>query len=143
MDTPETKIANIGEMVMSDKPTVILSVPNLGSCLGIIAWDPKRKLGAACHCLLPMSKTNPEKAANQPFSFVDTGFCSLLEMLIKAGCNPKDLKIVVAGGSNMNDPDNVFQIGQKNITILRKLLWKNNLLMIYLKFLVFDFHKKI
>ena len=123
------EFVGIGELKFGDSPDTTLTAPNLGSCLGIAVYDPKKKHGAMIHCLLPNSKTNPEKAASQPTTFVDTGVVMMLSGLIERGSQLKDLIIAVAGGSNINDSENVFEIGKKNYTVLRKVLWKNNLLI--------------
>lgn len=122
-------MVGIGELKFGNSPDLVLTAPNLGSCLGIAVYDPKKKQGAMIHCLLPNSKTNPEKASAQPATFVDTGVVLLLNGLIQRGSVLKDLIIAVAGGSNINDSENVFEIGKKNYTVLRKVLWKNNLLI--------------
>ena len=61
--------------------------------------------------------------------YVDTGVVHLLNALLAAGADKARLVITVAGGANINDPNNVFAIGTKNYTVLRKVLWKNNLLI--------------
>ena len=37
--------------------------------------------------------------------------------------------IKIAGGASILDNSNYFRIGQKNITALRKIFWKNNVLI--------------
>jgi chemotaxis protein CheD len=119
----------IGQMRISKDPTTILIAPNLGSCLGIAIYDPVKKVGGLIHCLLPLSKSNPEKAEKEPYHFVDTGLVTMLQEFIKQGCDKKNLMISVAGGSNINDENKVFEIGARNYTVLKKVLWKNNLLL--------------
>lgn len=119
----------IAEMVFSGDPESILVASNLGSCLGVAAYDKKRKIGGMVHCLLPLSKSDPAKAAQKPAMYVDTGVALLLSELLNKGCAIQDLEINVAGGAQINDQNNFFEIGKKNHTVLRKLLWKNNLLI--------------
>jgi chemotaxis protein CheD len=45
----------------------------LGSCLGLMVYDPEARVGGLLHAMLPLSKINPEKARSNPFMFVDTG----------------------------------------------------------------------
>jgi chemotaxis protein CheD len=120
---------NIGEMALSNQEGDMLIAPNLGSCVGVAAYDPQTKVGALIHCLLPLSKSNPERAAREPYVFVDTGVVLMFNRLIEQGADRARLQIAVAGGSNINDANNVFEIGKKNYTILRKILWKNNFLI--------------
>ena len=122
-------LIGIGEMKISTDPSVVLAAPNLGSCLGISIFDPVKKVGGMIHCLLPLSKSDPEKARSKPYLYVDTGVTSMLEQLFEAGANRKSLEICFAGGAEINEAANSFRIGKKNITVCRKFLWKNNLLI--------------
>lgn len=125
---PQTLIG-IGEMVVTNNPHHVLTAPNLGSCVGVAAYDPIAKVGGMIHCLLPLSTSNKEKAKETPTMFVDTGVVKMLNDLVSQGAELRRLVIAVAGGSNINDTNNVFEIGKKNYTVLRKVLWKNNLLI--------------
>lgn len=120
---------SIAELKISSSPEDILVAPNLGSCLGIAVYDHSKRRGGLVHCLLPLSKADPEKAAKNPCMFVDTGFTILLENMLSEGADKKKLSIVAVGGANINDTNNVFEIGKRNQTVLRKLLWKNGLLL--------------
>jgi len=122
-------LVGIAQMRISQDPEDLLVAPNLGSCVGVAIYDPIGKRGGLIHCLLPLSKTDPIKAANNPCMYVDTGVTTLLERLIGLGADKKRLIITAAGGANINDDGGVFAIGKKNCTILKKILWKNNLLL--------------
>lgn len=123
------KMIGIGQMLISHNPEEVLIAANLGSCLGISVYDPETKRGGLAHCLLPLSKSDPEKAKSNPFLYVDTGISLMIEQLLNSGSSKNNLIITVAGGANINDENNFFEIGKKNYTILRKFLWKNNLLL--------------
>lgn len=120
---------NIAQIKIAESPEDVLIASNLGSCLGIGVFDPETKAAGLVHCLLPLSKSDSEKADKNPCMYVDTGFTFLLNQILSKGGNKQKLKIVVAGGANINDEENVFEIGKKNYTILKKLLWKNGLLL--------------
>lgn len=122
-------LVGIGEIAISTDPDSILVAPNLGSCLGISIYDSKLKIGGLIHCLLPLSKSDLVKAKEKPCTYVDTGVTHLLEILFAKGAKKQDLNLVVAGGASINDQNNVFEIGKKNITVLRKILWKNDILI--------------
>jgi chemotaxis protein CheD len=116
-------------MVMCDREGAVLIAPNLGSCIGLAVFEPRLRIGAMIHCLLPLSKSDPEKAANNPFLYVDTGLSTLFSKFFERGADKRGLVIIGVGGANINDDNNVFEVGKKNITVLRKFLWKNNLLL--------------
>jgi chemotaxis protein CheD len=79
--------------------------------------------------MLPLSKIDKEKAAIRPFMFVDTGVTRLLSDLFKAGAQRQNLVAKVAGAGSPLGKEETFRIGDRNYTILRKLLWKNNILI--------------
>lgn len=119
----------IAEMVISNNPEELLIAANLGSCLGVTVYDPVLKVGGLIHCLLPLSKSDQEKAKANPCMYVDTGVVMLLSEVLSKGAKKENLIITVAGGASINDSSNVFEIGKKNFTIFRKVMWKNNLLI--------------
>lgn len=123
------QFVGIGEMKISDGGAEVLTASNLGSCLGLTAYDPVRKRGGMIHCLLPLSKSDPEKAQKNPYLYVDSGVPLLIENLLSHGASKKEIVLMVAGCANINDDNNIFEIGKKNYTIMRKILWKNNLLI--------------
>ena len=103
----------------------------LGSCLGITVHDPVACVGGLLHVMLPLSTIDLVKADRNPFMFVDTGFPRLLIECFKDGAQKQRLEVRVAGGANSNlrEEDDIFQIGKRNLIILRKLLWKNGILL--------------
>jgi chemotaxis protein CheD len=46
-----------------------------------------------------------------------------------AGATKENIVLKAAGCAQIMDPSGHFKIGERNITILRKLLWKNNVLI--------------
>lgn len=119
----------IAEMIISTSADDILIAPNLGSCLGVAVFDPVAKIGGLIHCLLPLSKSDPEKAQKQPYMYVDTGVTNMLTLLLQKGAQKERLQIIAAGAGQINDANGVFNIGSKNHTVFRKVMWKNNLLI--------------
>ena len=63
--------------------------------------------------------------------FVDTGVPELFRDCYRLGAVKERMIVKVAGGASAGapgDPDQ-FQIGKRNILTLRKLLWKNGVLI--------------
>lgn len=121
----------IADLKISSNPEDVLITFALGSCLGITIYDPVLKVGGLLHAMLPQSSVDPKKAELNPFMFIDTGVPRLFRDCYKLGADKKRLIVKVAGGAsfvNENNSDH-FEIGKRNILMLRKLLWKNNVLL--------------
>lgn len=116
-------------MEVSNDPESILVTYALGSCIAVILHDPKRKVGGMLHYMLPLSKTSPEKAKVKPAMFADTGIPMLFEKMYALGCRKEDLVVKVAGGGKLWDDKGTFDIGKRNYTVLRKMFWKNNVMI--------------
>ena len=61
--------------------------------------------------------------------FTDTGISALLQAVFDNGGERKHLIARVAGASSLLDKKGLFKIGERNYTVLRKVLWKNNILI--------------
>lgn len=119
----------ISEMSISNDPADRLVAANLGSCLGVAIFDPVERIGGVIHCLLPASNSDPGKAGQNPYMYVDTGVPQMIAELCKHGGVKKRFLIAAAGCGQMNDRNGVFEIGKKNFVMLRKVLWSQNLLL--------------
>jgi chemotaxis protein CheD len=123
------RLAKIAEICVSKNAEDILGAFGLGSCLGIILYDPEARLGGILHSLLPLMKNcRPEglSRAEQPLMFVDQGIPLLFKQLKAEGAEPKNLKVYVVGGATFtNDENDLFSIGLRNFVAacetLRKL----------------------
>ncbi len=122
-------VVDIANMRISDNPDDTLITYSLGSCVGVAIYDRVLRLGGLIHCMLPLSKVNKEKAQSRPFMFVDTGLQYMLGHLYKSGLRKNRAVVSVAGAAQIIDDCGVFKIGERNFTVLRKILWKNGLLM--------------
>ncbi|MBN2467043.1 MAG: chemotaxis protein CheD [Deltaproteobacteria bacterium] len=107
----------------------ILVTHALGSCLGLAVYDPVAKVGGLLHAMLPLSKINKEKAEANPFMFVDTGVPELFQEVYSLGGQKMRLEVKAAGCGEPLGNNQMFKIGERNLTILKKLLWKNNVLL--------------
>lgn len=125
------KIVGVSDLKVSDNINETIITYALGSCLGITAYDPIARVGGLVHVMLPLSKADRAKAKIKPAMYVDTGFALLMNSLFKMGAQKKNLEIIVAGGASMkqHQDDDYFKIGQRNFTTLRKMLWKNDMII--------------
>lgn len=121
----------VAEMKVSAERGDLIMAHALGSCLGVAVHDPVACVGGLLHVMLPLSTIDPVKAERNPFMFVDTGVPELFIECYKAGAQKQRMDIWVAGGANSHNREatDMFQIGKRNFIILRKLLWKNGLLL--------------
>ncbi len=120
---------DISDLKLSNKPTDVIVTYSLGSCVGVTLYDPIAGVGGMIHCMLPLSKIDPEKAKIKPYMFVDTGVATMLAKLYAMGAQRQNIIAKVAGAGSPLGREETFRIGQRNYTILRKFLWKNNILI--------------
>jgi len=121
-------VVAVGDMKIGRDADLIVTHA-LGSCLGLIVYDPVQKVGGLLHAMLPLSKINPDKAEANPYMFVDTGVPALFKALYEIGGQKSRMVIKAAGCGNPLGKNEMFKIGERNHTILKKLLWKNNILL--------------
>jgi chemotaxis protein CheD len=122
-------VIGISDMKVSNKPHDVLVTYALGSCIGLSVYDPFARVGGLLHYMLPDSTLDAGKAKENPYMFADTGIPLLFKACYALGADKKRMIVRVAGGASILDDTNYFRIGQKNITALRKIFWKNNVLI--------------
>ena len=123
-------VVGVGDMRMSGVGGDLIVTHALGSCLGIALHDPVAQVGGLVHAMLPTATLNPEKARQNPYMFVDTGISALLGEMFAAGVAKQRLVVKVAGGAAMpSSKGDRFAIGKRNYLMLRKVLWKHDLLL--------------
>ena len=127
-------------MKVSRNPEDRIITHALGSCLGITIYDPVAKVGGLLHVMLPLSTIDAAKALENPFMFVDTGVPRLFLDAYKLGAKKENLIVAAAGGASPTgrDREDFFQIGNRNVVMLRKLLWKNGVVLKGSDFGAFD-----
>ncbi len=118
-------------MQVSASPDDELITHALGSCLGISVYDVRTGVGGLLHVMLPESRIDPDKAQTKPFMFVDTGVPELFRACYRLGARKENMVLRVAGGActHGDEEDDLFQIGARNMTMLRKLLWRNGVMI--------------
>lgn len=122
-------VVGISDVKVSNNPGDVLVTYALGSCIGVAVFDPVAKVGGLLHFMLPDSSLDANKAKVMPAMFADTGIILLFKSCYALGAEKKRMIVKVAGGANILDDTNYFRIGQKNITAMRKIFWRNNVLI--------------
>lgn len=119
----------VGDMKLSNKAGDLHVTHALGSCLGIAIYDPVAIVGGLLHIMLPESAVNPQRAQENPWVFVDTAVPRFFKAAYELGAQKSRLIVKVAGGAQFLDKGEVFAIGKRNHTALRKLFWQNGILV--------------
>ncbi|MFA5864562.1 MAG: chemotaxis protein CheD [Phycisphaerae bacterium] len=125
----KTLVVDIADLAVSRDSDETLVTYSLGSCIGLAIWDPVVKVGGLLHFMLPDSSISPDKAQSKPGMFADTGIPLLFKQTYTAGAEKKRMIVTVAGAAQLMDSQGVFNIGKRNHLSLRKILWRNNVMI--------------
>lgn len=100
----------------------------LGSCVGVVLWDPKAKVCGMAHVMLPDS-TSIRNNANVA-KFADSGIEELLKRVLAKGAKRQNLVAKIAGGAKMFSIQNktdLISIGERNVEASKKKLKELNI----------------
>lgn len=122
-------VVDIADLAVSNDTDACLATFSLGSCIGVTIWDPHAHVGGLLHYMLPESALSPEKAKATPAMFCDSGVPLLFKSAYQMGAAKERLVVKIAGGAQLLDEKGVFNIGKRNYLALRKIFWKNNVLI--------------
>ena len=128
---PTEKVVGVADLKVSNVAGERLITYALGSCLGIVVHDPVAGVAGMLHVMLPTGTIDAQKMQDKPAMFVDSGVPLLFKECYKLGAKKERMQVKVAGGAHQGarEEDDRFQIGKRNMIALRKLLWKNNVLV--------------
>jgi chemotaxis protein CheD len=105
----------------------VLATDTLGSCLCLTLYDPDLQMGGLLHAMLPLSKINSQKAALNPFMFVDTDIPELFQALPQNDTNKDRWQVKAVGCGNPMGAKEVFKIGARNYRVLQEILTKEGI----------------
>ncbi|WP_027963211.1 chemotaxis protein CheD [Halalkalibacillus halophilus] len=117
-----TKVG-IADYNVVEYPNTIMTA-GLGSCIGLVLYDERKKVAGLVHVMLPdstMSRTTSFNGAK----FADTGIQLLIDSLTELGARESRLKAKMAGGAQMFDvksSNELMRIGNRNTEAVRSLL---------------------
>jgi chemotaxis protein CheD len=118
-------VIGVGDMAVSNNDTVTLSTYALGSCVGVVAYDPVSHASGILHLMLPDSTISPDKATKQPAMFADTGLPLLFKALTGVRAERARVRLFVAGGASVLNGADPFKIGERNSLAVQKFLKTN------------------
>lgn len=120
----------MGEMIkvgMADMnvctPPNAITTLGLGSCVGVVLYDPKTKISGMVHVMLPDSTII--KNNENPAKFADTGIRDLIDRLCRMGTMRSGLVAKIAGGAQMfafNTDNDMLKVGQRNVEATKRIL---------------------
>ena len=104
------KVIKVGmaDLNICKAPDVITTL-GLGSCIGLVLYDPVTKTGGMVHYMLPDS-TKVRNNSNVA-KFGDTGIRELLKRVVAAGANKNRLVAKIAGGAKMFEVSGLSEVG--------------------------------
>lgn len=114
-------------MKVSKDPKDTLITYSLGSCIGVLLWDPQANVAGLLHYMLPDSKIDPERSKARPYMFGDSGIPLLFRAAYGLGAVKERMKVYVVGGSQLMDSAGIFNIGIRNYDIVTRLFAKNGI----------------
>jgi chemotaxis protein CheD len=114
---------DVAQFRVGQAPMRIMTMA-LGSCLGIVLFDPEARIGALAHAMHPRRervKNNMNRA-----KFVDTVIPLLVERMLQWGARRDKIVAKIFGGARMFDGfegcRGILQIGDENIVAAREVL---------------------
>ncbi len=121
------RIVGVADLQVSANPAERLLTYALGSCLGIVVYDPVAVVAGMLHVMLPSGDIDSQKRQERPFMFVDSGVPMLFRACYRLGAKKERMILTVAGGAHAgpSEDTNRLQIGKRNLIALRALLLKN------------------
>ncbi len=115
---PENVVIGIGDYAVTDDGRA-LSTVGLGSCIGIVIYDSKKKVAGLSHIMLPAMKSKQDRIGK----YADTAIPALLGEMREKGCRLQDCKAKIAGGASLfKFKDDSLQIGRRNTEAVEKIL---------------------
>ncbi len=104
-------------------PPDSITTLGLGSCVGVVLYDPTRKVSGMVHVMLPDSTKirNNENLAK----FADTGIDELLRRITQLGASRSSLVSKIAGGAQMfafNTDNEMLKVGSRNVEAVKAKL---------------------
>lgn len=103
-------MVNIAQIKTARPPDVLCAL-GLGSCVGVVLYDPVNHVSGMLHVLLPVSSEG-----EQSTKYADPGLRQLREEVIRAGALGSRLRAKLAGGAEVLMPagGTVIPVGRQN-----------------------------
>ncbi|MEC5422670.1 chemotaxis protein CheD [Virgibacillus sp. C22-A2] len=129
-DTHTQTVVKVGiaDLNIVTTPTIIRT-SGLGSCVGIVLYDSRKKVAGLSHILLPSSSLAKQTIINE-YKYADTAIPILINKLIEIGARRHALQAKLAGGAQMfqfTSNSDIMRIGPRNIEAVKEKLCECNI----------------
>ena len=111
----------IGGLVVALEPDKLRTV--LGSCVGIVVYDPERKVGGLAHSILPEATTESTELGK----FADQAVDNLIMQLLSIGADKKRLVAKLFGCATMFGSQERNGLGDRNAVAAQQRLEQNGI----------------
>jgi len=113
---------HVGQIHVDRAPGAISTV--LGSCVAVCLYDPRLRLGAMNHYLLPFWNGN----GLQSPKFGNIAIPKLVEAMLEHGSSLRTMEAKIFGGASMHMmASQSMMIGEKNVLVAREILEEYNI----------------
>lgn len=120
-----------GEIYFGTEPARVVTV--LGSCISVVMYHRRSRLGAICHAVMPTISQPTKKRASSPdvFQYVDSSMEWMLEKFEKLGIKSQDIDVKIFGGSEIfydsSKRKSPVSVGSKNVEAALKAIAEKEL----------------
>ncbi len=115
----------MADLIVVSAPAKLITL-GLGSCIGLVIFDPIAKIAGMAHIMLPESRGM--KLAEKIGKFADTAVPAVVDEMIKKGASKSRMKAKIAGGAQMfalpDAPTDFLAVGSRNVKETTAMLIK-------------------
>lgn len=133
-----------GELYIAEHPTIVWTL--LGSCIAVILYHERLRLGAICHAQLPEERfrdgtcrapyTHPcykKNGAPDPsqFKYATCSIRYMYDQFVARGISSNEITVKLFGGASVleNVPDTI-NVGEENVRVARQVLQEYDLKLV-------------
>lgn len=115
-------VVGMGEYLVTDKEDDIIRTFALATCVAVTAYSPMRRAAGMIHVVLPAPMDHKDKT-ERPSYFAETGIPLLINAMCRNfGLRKEELQIQMYGGAESMLPQDIFNVGKKNIDAVKYAL---------------------
>ena len=103
-----TTMVGMGQIAIARNSSRLSAV--LGSCIGVVLYHPRLRIGAMGHVVLPHANGQ----STTPGKFADTAVPHMVHLMLQEGANAGALVAKIVGGACMFGNNGPLQIGPSN-----------------------------